>query len=103
VLTRLRRLALGSYVSAAATWVILPLLSAALLLALEIYLLRGSGFRFPRVRRAFLPLNWLVIGLQFAGAGGLLQPSVCFIGLWWLVVHAATQFLVQVLRSLRSS
>jgi hypothetical protein len=96
-------LALGSFVSAPATWVALPLLSGAYLVILEVRLLVGPGSRFPWVRRFFMPLNWLVIALQFTGAAGLIEPSVCFaMGLWWLVLCAAVQFLAQVLSSLRS-
>lgn len=95
--------ALGSFTSAPATWVALPVLSGAYLLALEIRLLVGPSSRFPWVRRFFMPLNWLVIALQFSGAAGLVEPSVCYaMGLWWLVLCAAVQFITQVLSSLRS-
>lgn len=95
-------LSLGSLASQPATWVVLPALSGLVLLYLEIRLMRqigfGRGSRFPRTRAAFVPFNWLMVLLQFAGAASLLPPPLCFgLGLWWLVLHASIQFLMQAL------
>jgi hypothetical protein len=98
---------LGPVGTPGVTWVALPLLSGSVLVGLEVLLIRsirrGGKPRLPWVRRVFVLPNWAVIVLQFAGVVGLVKPEAAYgIGLWWLVVHAATQFFVHVGASLRS-
>lgn len=53
--------------------------------------------RYPWVPRLLGPVAWSAAALQLAAAFGFCPPATSLaVGLWWLIVAAAAQFVIQV-------